>query len=308
MENVNIKDINDNNIISDINLILFNIPNDITSIEKVRWLYIKLGDLFSYNYKVVTSKDESLRKLSFEENYLSSFETCIQISQIMDIVINGMIDGCKSRTIKCDNNFRGIDESHVANEITFDNGEKYILDLTLDLYLIQSGCQTKHFGYTSPNGNYDIFPLVECETIDKKLGLIKYGEYIDKKINDLKSRLNNIDYSRLTDEEILQYKINELSTITPKFKGPHEGKMYLEKLFIEVLKTRFKEYNLTQIKDNKMNLVTVFRFIDTDTWYIYSSNIGMIKSSKDNIKTLLNSGWNTRSNSLYEDLEERKLV
>ena len=30
-----------------------------------------------------------------------------------------------------------------------------------------------------PNGDYDIMPLVECESIDKKYGLIKFGEYTD---------------------------------------------------------------------------------------------------------------------------------
>lgn len=52
MEKVNIKDINDSNIVSDINLILFNIPENVPTLDKVRWLYIKLGELFSYDYRV----------------------------------------------------------------------------------------------------------------------------------------------------------------------------------------------------------------------------------------------------------------
>ena len=47
MEKINKKDINDNNIIADINLILFNMPKNASYIEQIRWVYIKLGDLFS---------------------------------------------------------------------------------------------------------------------------------------------------------------------------------------------------------------------------------------------------------------------
>lgn len=309
MEKVNIKDINDSNIVSDINLILFNIPENVTPLEKARWLYIKLGELFSYDYRVASFPDEVAKKLTFEDNYVGSFQTCVQISQIMDIVLNSLGNDCKSRTIECPGDFRGVyGAAHRANEVEFSNGEKYVLDLTLDLYLIQSGCQTKHFGYTSPNGNYDIMPLVECESIDKKFGLIKNGEYTDKKINDLKSRLNNIDYTNMTEEEILEYKIRELNSLIPKFRGSHEGKMYLEKLFIEVLKSRFKEYNLTQQREDRMQLATVFNFIDDGLWYIYSPNLGLMKTSKENIKALLNSGWQTRSQSIYDDLEESKTL
>ena len=227
----------------------------------------------------------------------------------MNIVINSLGPECKGKIVETSDNVRGIvGPKHRANAVEFSNGEKYLLDLTLDLYLIQSGCQTKHFGYTSPNGEYDIMPLVECESIDKKYGLIKFGEYTDKRINDLKSKLNNIDYSNMTEEEILNYKIMMLNTITPKFRGAHEGKMYLNKLFIEVLKSRFKEYHLTSQREKNEELATVFKFVDTDSWYLYTPNLGLFNSSKENIKSMLNSGWKSKSNSLFDDLENNKTL
>ncbi len=306
MEKVNVKN---DNIVSDINLILFNIPENVSILEKVRWIYIKLGELFSYDYTVVSKPKEALKELTFEDNYISPYQTCIQISQIMNIILNSLGPECKSKIVDTQDSVRGINNStHKANSVEFSNGEKYLLDLTLDLYLIQSGCQTKHFGFTTPNGEYDILPLLECEKIDKSFGIIKYGEYTDKKINDMKSRLNSIDYSSMTEDEILNYKLSMLNTLVPKFRGSHEGKMYLNKLFIEVLKSRFKEYHLTLQRESIDELATIYKFIDTDSWYLYTPNLGLFRTSKENIKSMLNSGWISKSNSLFDDLENKKTL
>lgn len=306
MEKVNVKN---DNIVSDINLILFNIPENVSTLEKVRWIYIKLGELFSYDYTVVSKPKEALKELTFEDNYISPYQTCIQISQIMNIILNSLGPECKSKIVDTQDSVRGINNStHKANSVEFSNGEKYLLDLTLDLYLIQSGCQTKHFGFTTPNGEYDILPLLECERIDKSFGIIKYGEYTDKKINDMKSRLNSIDYSSMTEDEILNYKLSMLNTLVPKFRGSHEGKMYLNKLFIEVLKSRFKEYHLTLQRESIDELATIYKFIDTDPWYLYTPNLGLFRTSKENIKSMLNSGWISKSNSLFDDLENKKTL
>lgn len=306
MEKVNVKN---DNIVSDINLILFNIPENVSILEKVRWIYIKLGELFSYDYTVVSKPKEALKELTFEDNYISPYQTCIQISQIMNIILNSLGPECKSKIVDTQDSVRGINNStHKANSVEFSNGEKYLLDLTLDLYLIQSGCQTKHFGFTTPNGEYDILPLLECERIDKSFGIIKYGEYTDKKINDMKSRLNSIDYSSMTEDEILNYKLSMLNTLVPKFRGSHEGKMYLNKLFIEVLKSRFKEYHLTLQRESIDELATIYKFIDTDSWYLYTPNLGLFRTSKENIKSMLNSGWISKSNSLFDDLENKKTL
>lgn len=306
MEKVNVKN---DNIVSDINLILFNIPENVSILEKVRWIYIKLGDLFSYDYTVVSRPKEALKELTFEDNYISPYQTCIQVSQIMNIILNSLGPECKSKVVDTQDSVRGISNStHKANSVEFSNGEKYLLDLTLDLYLIQSGCQTKHFGFTTPNGEYDILPLSECEKIDKSFGIIKYGEYTDKKINDMKSRINSVDYSNMTEDEILNYKLSMLNTLVPKFRGSHEGKMYLNKLFIEVLKSKFKEYHLTLQRESIDELATIYKFIDTDSWYLYTPNLGLFRTSKENIKSMLNSGWISKSNSLFDDLENNKTL
>ena len=42
----------DINIASDIRLLLTNIPEGLSEIELIRWIYIKMGNLFSYDYRV----------------------------------------------------------------------------------------------------------------------------------------------------------------------------------------------------------------------------------------------------------------
>ena len=63
-----------------------------------------------------------------------------------------------------------------------------------------------------------------------------------------------------------------------------------------------------QQREDRMQLATVFNFVDDGLWYIYSPNLGLMKTSKENVKALLNSGWQTRSQSIYDDLEESKTL
>ena len=84
--------------------------------------------------------------------------------------------------------------------------------------------------------------------------------------------------------------------------------LFFVKIFIEVLKSRFKEYHLTSQRENNEELATVFKFVDTDSWYLYTPNLGLFNSSKENIKSMLNSGWKSKSNSLFDDLENNKTL
>ena len=45
--------INDNDVTSKINLILANIPDNFTDIEKLRWVYLKLGQVFCYDFRLI---------------------------------------------------------------------------------------------------------------------------------------------------------------------------------------------------------------------------------------------------------------
>ena len=305
------NNIGDNNILNDLNLILLNVPENVETLEKIRWIYIKCGELFSYDYRVAYDINYGKKEIDFSKDYIDRYQTCSQISYILNIMFNN-IEGCTSRIIERKADFRGANRlEHVANEITLSTGEKYIMDLTLDLYLIQSGCQTKQFGFTTDSeGTHDIIPISKCKKMDTNLNLIKNNEYTDSKIESLKNELDSFDYSIMSDKEIIEYKIKKIIPIIPKFYGYHESKQFIDKLFSELLHSNYKEYNLSTLdSNNNTKILTCFN-IDCNSeplWYLYDEKLGLIKTNKETLNYMLNSGWETRSQTLKEELYHKKL-
>ena len=73
-------------------------------------------------------------------------------------------------------------QDHKAVEVVYGE-EKYLMDLTLDLYLIQNEFQTKHFGFTTDMENtYDIIPISLVKKMDKNIGIEKEKEFFEQKL------------------------------------------------------------------------------------------------------------------------------
>jgi len=289
------------NIFEELHILSLSVPDNLSLIEKVRWIYIKAGELFSYDYTILDG--DIVPRVDLKEGYINNYQTCIGVSEVLSMILNHIDPRIKCNIIEREGVNRGrFTEKHKANEVIIGN-EKYILDLTLDLFLIQSGCRTKEFGFSSsPDVDYDIISLNECEEMDKKMGLIKNGEYTDKKISDLKSEIGRMDFSNKSFEEILDIKANKVSSLIPKFKGFFEGKNFINKLFKEVLNVNYKEFNIYSEK----NMITCFEIPNGEDkhWYLYGKDIGFVKSSSEVISSLLNNGWMTRSNTLMDELED----
>ena len=132
--------------------ILGDMPKDLTDIEKVRYIYLSLGNMFSYDrdYMYLGREREILAAYSNNitiddiekrEYYNKILAVCSQMSLIESETIN--------RLKKANINARivGYDEEkegHVA-VITDIDGKNYYLDIALDLYRIQKGMKTKGF-------------------------------------------------------------------------------------------------------------------------------------------------------------------
>ena len=292
------------NIAGELNLLLLNVPDDVPLIEQIRWLYIKAGELFSYDYRIGSDITVALKEIDFEKNYISRYQTCTQISYLLKLMLEYLDPNMQVNIIRRIGAIRprdGVD--HVANEVILPTGEKYILDLTLDLYLIQSGCKTKQFGYTSDmSGDHDILTLRECEEMDRKLGLIKNGEYTDDKLMRLKRELEqNQNYDNPEDE--INAKINTIGNQMIKFTGAYEAKLYLDKLFVEFLETPYREFSITYQHGSTNQLVTAFVIYpkgSEEKWIMFNPRIGILKTSKEKIMKMLENGWSTNSNTLNE--------
>lgn len=299
MNNVDLKT---ENVVGEINLLLLNIPQNLTLLEKIRWLYIKIGKLFSYDYRISDDFNVAYKEIDFENNYVGRYQTCIQITRLFDILLKYIDQNLETNIIERKLNIRGLDKQHnlehKANEIILPTGEKYILDLTLDLYLIQSGCLTKHFCFESDEfANYDTLSPREIKLMDEKLNLIDDHVYTDVKIDSVKKELEDYDYNGMNQGEIIDFKIKKINTLLKNFNGYHEGKQYVNKLFLELLNISYKEFNLTYKNNDMLELVTCF-VLDDNKWIIYNNKLGLVSTSKENIIKMLNQGWHTKSNTL----------
>ena len=305
---------NDINIAKKIKDIVNKLPKSLSLIEKVRYLYKKIGILFSYDYRVAyDTQFINNKKIDFE-NYIGNYQTCLQISYILNELLN-KIDGISSKIIARKlNNMRGAyGEDHVANEVTIkidDNTyETYLLDLTLDLYLIQSGCRTKHFGFeSSTEKNYDIIPQMDNDEMDKNLGLLNNNSYLDEIIKKIKFILNNTNLENPRD--YINYRLIIINSLMKKYTGYHEAKQFINLLFKELLNCNYKEFNLYKRENEEItNFKTIYKieFQNYSKWIIYTNKLGFISIDCNIIKYLLNTDWITRSNYLIQEIESNTI-
>ena len=301
------------NIISSINYIMSSIPENLTDLEKVRYIYINLGKIFSYDYRVIVDESVINEKIDYLNNEISRYKTCYQISEVLTILINGLIPTCHAEILERKLPGRRFIKEHVATSVSFSDGLKIILDLTLDLANIQGGLRTKEFGYTTNSkGEYDIISQKECEQMDKKLGFIT-DKYVDDYIYEFVQKLNTKDFSSKTKEEILDYKIRKTKEVFSKdFKGAHEATRYISTLLTKVLSSeeldKLRQYNLSYSNSNDFNLITVYAFQDYNLYYSYSNELGFNKITLDVISDLLKNGWKTNSNSIQNIFDNEHLL
>ena len=114
-----LKHSDDYDITSAIELILVNLPNDISIMESIRLIYVRLGRLFSYDYNVASDINIALRKVDFEN--VSNYQTCTQISEILKACLSYINKDVKCEVIDRNVNVRGVrGDSHRALAVSFE--------------------------------------------------------------------------------------------------------------------------------------------------------------------------------------------
>ena len=282
-----------NNIKKEILEVVDTIPEGVSPLEKVRWIYIKLGKLFSFTY----NKDIVDPNVSILSDYINKYETCTEISNILNEILNNIDPSIKCEVIDRKNPNRIYTTEHNCNVITYEHDgleEKYLLDLTLDLYRIQFGLTTNEFGLCGYEGlDLDILPKMDAKKMDINLGLIE-EEYNDKKIEDIKRTLSFTDFSNMSFEEEINYRMQK---VIPFLELSNTFSELNEFLYHIVLDNFFKCQIIRSIirKDDKVSYLYVFRKNGMAVWYIFDENNKFYKTNPDNVKTMLDNGWsNTR--------------
>ena len=288
------------NIKNEILDIINSIPEDISPLEKVRYVYVKLGKLFYFDYL----NEDFKREESLDFNEVHRVETCVQISNILSEILNRIDPNIKCRVIERKIDNKQYEHNHMANIVTV-NDEEYLLDLTLDLYFIQFDLRTSEFGFCGfKNMNLDIISLKETDEMDKKLGLYPNG-YTDDKIKEIKKELSLIDFSDKTFEEEIDYRINKFKELMNHDHGFSEGNMFIFKKLIDEVFVGFVERNTIR-KENKQKSIYIISKKGKHVYYLYDG-VGFNKTNTREIKDLLDDGWYNKSGRLYEYVDDANL-
>ncbi len=309
------------NLIGELNLILLNVPESLKPIEKAYWLYNKAGHIFSYDYRVADNIKIADKEIDFENNSSDYYQTCIQMSYLLSLMFNN-IEGLEARVIPRRIPTRGMHAAgrdHVAVELhELETHKKYIVDLSLDLFQIQSGMITEHFCREEyahskdieDNPKYSTLSKSDCIRLDKVTGINVTGKYMNDIIYSAKREILEI-YKNDFDADIVKIGFEKVSQIMAGkvFKGHLEGKQFvgrvLSSLFSDI-GIDYQEFNL-YYKDSE-RIVTLFyvRQSAGEKFILYSNDNGLIYSSRDGVSSMLRMGWSTRSNSLASLLENQK--
>lgn len=267
----------------DVKRLIYNIfnstPKDITPLEKVRWFYIKIGDVFSYNNLIRDNNEE----VHFDSPTISKYQTSYQISTILNELLNKMDPNIKSEVVNNEGNY--------SNRISIDD-KSYLIDLTNDLYRIQTDLKTKEFGISDS----------ELESIDKKLKLYNYG-YTDDKINDLNTRLSFKDFSNNSFEEEVDFRMDAASVFIPQSISFFEGDKFISNEIIDkLLIGNVDRYVLRN--DKELKSVYLIHKNGEVVTYIFDKK-GLNKSSILDIENLLSNGW--VNNNLKEFIDSQSI-
>ena len=161
-----------------IDTIIDSMPNNLSSLEKIRYIYIYLGKILCSDINTMEDKNEtvSFSNISTINNIWGSISkrktSNIVISKILMYICNRI--GIKSEIVNTSVN-------DIGNKIYIDDKEFIIVNLFNDLPYIQGGFSFRYFD------KYNV-----DKKIDKKLRYID-GEYTDYYLSKSLSDINSLD-------------------------------------------------------------------------------------------------------------------
>ena len=196
------------------------IPDDLTDIEKIRKIYLRCGELFSYNrdYTHIYSLEKSQQVYDEPFNWNSHKNrkdnkkinvTCKQIASGCIEAINELYELGKTKgKVRATNiGYQDGEQFHVAT-LVFVDDDVYFLDLYKDLFRIQNGFRTKYFAPPQEvlEREKKEYPSIErqlesiqCKSLsndeifvmDKKCGYNVNGVYMDDVLDVLRKEMQD---------------------------------------------------------------------------------------------------------------------
>ena len=297
--------------------IIEEMPEDLTELEKTRYIYLELGKVLAYNtvYKYYPESrftrdmyDENITIDSIEKNdYSNKIDVlCKQATEILQETLSRI--GIKSQA-------KGYEEGEYNHIYLLTNikGRKYYLDIVRDLANIQKGFKTQYFG-TKPY----LFDRVNCNTlnqekvqdIDFKLGYCKKGMYMNDVIDmikkEMKDRNNFKNYilsenlklkgKRISKDIILKYKVDFIynyfkNNIDEENKmGITEVQAFYGNIFKKILtnedRNKISHYQFCYDENGTTNFSSLIQLdlANTSIYYFYDDEQrGFVEISEDDL-------------------------
>ena len=302
-------------------LVLNEMPSDLSDLGKARYIYLKLGNLVSFSTKFnntteVASNDMRVKNIDinkFNQNQVN----CVIWSELYKALLDEV-------GIKCEI----INQGHKHVEF-YINDKRWVADATHDSYTdlarIHNDDETVHFGVAlfqnNKHGNYVNFNDKDMNLIRQIDDRLWYNIINDDKLSDLKKFIIQAKEGKIDFDSILGKNVTFLEKIEYLFcklgilnHGYYESKdfvYYLEQIIFnnDELKN-VKAVELKRTNPNKevdiVQCICVFQD-NKYHYYLLSPNNPIEKVDKDRIIKLSLLGYGLEKNKVIPDINYPKV-
>ena len=221
-----------------IDMIINNMPDGLTQLEKARYIYIELGKQRRFDTRYYYGNTSTRRRIYREAQLARSNPRklrnkrtiiCVTLSEIYRSALEQV-------GIECEVVQNGtVGDKHVIPVVTLNDeirGSMRIrADLQQDLEAIQTGMSTVEFGTINKyERNYDVINELELKRIDQKIGYID-EYYRDRDIDDARSEVREMNAN-----ESLRYILqNSKLFANSNFNGHVERRKYFRFLLDTII-------------------------------------------------------------------------
>ena len=267
--------------------IVSKMPTDLNEMEKARYIYMKLGLLFTFDENYMLGTNATQKKLIFKaEKGMYDFKEMAQKGKIKTICIS-MIDTYVNALRKVGINAKSYQESeydpHRTAVVTID-GVEFQADLKCDLVNIQSRKDTKFFGKDVIDTRKQVIPGERLDQIDKKLfGRTSKEQEIVKKIEELQKKYKRNDkrLSYMIEEALDEIANLEMIKDMEFSERSSFVSWFLKKVIPEQAKPRMienyfytKEDDQEEPRDNFEMFISAMDFKDRYVRFGYDESLG----------------------------------
>ena len=302
-------------------LVLNNMPDDLTDLEKARYIYIKLGSLVSFSTKYNNTSSKESNYMYTEKIDISKFNqnqvNCVMWAYLYKALLDEV--GIKSEIIN-------LGHKYVEFYI---NDKRWVADAThgnyTDLARIHYDDETTHFGVSlykdKKHNNYVDYSdpdMAMIRKIDDKLGfnVINDDKLSDSKRFILMARNGDIDFDSILGKEAsflekIEYLFCKLGVLNHGYYESKDFVYYLEKIIFNneelknVCAAELKRTNPNKSVDI-VQCISVFHD-GKYHYYLLAPNNPVVKASKDKVIKLSLLGYGLSDGKRIPDINYPKV-